>query len=253
MPPVYALSEAGAAWQPPARAARQLALWARLQAGHGAGRRGRALHPQAGKLLRGMVGRRLAGAGDASAGGHDGEPGPALTDEQREGGGRVELGGEFFSTLLDGITGSGKTEVYLQWIAQRAGRRPPGAGAGAEINLTPSWRRAFARFPHTPTVLPAQQSGRRRARASLAGRLEGLRLAGDWHPAGGVHPLPELGLIVVDEEHDGSFKQQDGLRYHARDLAVWRAQQAGAGGAGSANTPRWKAWRRWPAAIATPG
>jgi primosomal protein N' (replication factor Y) len=153
--------------------------------------------------------------------------GPALTPDQQT---AVEaIGatlGQFAAWLLLGITGSGKTEVYLRLIE----RVLQGGGQALllvpEINLTPQLEaRLGARFPGA--ALAGLHSGvpeaerLRRWRAAESGQAQivvGTRLAV-------FTPIPRLGLIVVDEEHDASLKQQDGLRYSARDLAVLRAQQ----------------------------
>ncbi|WP_293227689.1 primosomal protein N' [Paludibacterium sp.] len=129
--------------------------------------------------------------------------------------------------LLHGVTGSGKTEVYLQLIEQvlAAGRQV--LVLVPEINLTPQLIARFThRFPQTPmAALHSNVADGERLHAwvdAWQGRARiviGTRLAV-------FTPLPQLGMVIVDEEHDGSFKQQDGLRYHARDLAVWRAHRA---------------------------
>ena len=134
----------------------------------------------------------------------------------------------FQTFLLHGITGSGKTEVYLRAIAAVLERGGQALMLVPEIALTPQLQgRVAARFPNAHIV--AAHSGvpdAARARGfldALEGRADivlGTRLSI-------FTPLPRLQLIVVDEEHDGSFKQQDGLRYSARDLAIWRAQQQG--------------------------
>jgi primosomal protein N' (replication factor Y) len=138
------------------------------------------------------------------------------------------LGQGYSTFVLQGITGSGKTEVYLRLIAEA--RR---AGRGAlvlvpEIALTPQLAARFrARFGDDVAVLhsalpPAQRlSAWRRLRAGEVGIALGARSAV-------FAPVRALGVVVVDEEHDGSFKQEDGVRYHGRDLAVVRAQKAGA-------------------------
>ena len=157
----------------------------------------------------------------------------------------------------------------LDGIRQRQNRSVfavdcPGAAAGRQaLVLVPkstsprSWRRAFARVFRTPTVCLHKQSGRRaRAQTWLAAAWEGrARLVIGTRLAVFTRCL-SWGWIVVDEEHDGSFKQQDGLRYHARDLAVWRAwrNRPARWWCWAQPRPRWKAWRRCrPAAIATPG
>ncbi len=135
--------------------------------------------------------------------------------------------GGFAPFLLHGVTGSGKTEVYLRSIA-----RALELGRGAlvlvpEIALTPQLVGRFrARFGERVAVL---HSGLRDSeRLSQWRRLE----RGEAPLAVGVRsaifaPVKSLGLIVVDEEHDGSFKQEEKLRYQARDLAVVRAQRQG--------------------------
>jgi primosomal protein N' (replication factor Y) len=133
--------------------------------------------------------------------------------------------GQFAAWLLLGVTGSGKTEVYLQLIERVLARGGQALLLVPEINLTPQLEaRLNARFPGA--VLAGLHSGvpeverLRRWRAAESGHasiLVGTRLAV-------FTPLPRLGLIVVDEEHDASFKQQEGLRYSARDLAVLRAK-----------------------------
>ncbi|MVW70533.1 primosomal protein N' [Bordetella sp. 15P40C-2] len=135
----------------------------------------------------------------------------------------------FKPVLLHGVTGSGKTEVYLH-IAERvlaAGRQV--LLLVPEINLTPQLEGAVrARLESVlgPEGLAVMHSGLAdgervhawaRAQRGQARMLLGTRMAI-------FAPLSELGLIVVDEEHDASYKQQDGLRYSARDLAVWRAR-----------------------------
>ena len=147
--------------------------------------------------------------------------------------------------LLHGVTGSGKTEVYL-----RAAARTLAAGRQAlvlvpEINLTPQLEARFAaRFPGRVMVslhsglTPAQRLRHwLLAHLGLADLVLGTRLAI-------FAPLPRLGLIVVDEEHDASFKQQDGARYSARDLAVWRARQRSVPVILGSATPSLETWHR---------
>jgi primosomal protein N' (replication factor Y) len=153
------------------------------------------------------------------------QPPPILGDEQAAAAARLRdaLGG-FGAFLLEGVTGSGKTEVYFD-----AMRAALDAGRQAlllvpEIGLTPqTLTRLRARFPEPLAVLHSGLGdGARLAawRAAAAGRARivvGTRSAI-------FAPLPEAGVVVVDEEHDESYKQQDGLRYSARDLAVKRAR-----------------------------
>jgi primosomal protein N' (replication factor Y) len=147
--------------------------------------------------------------------------------------------------LLHGVTGSGKTEVYLRATAQalQAGRQV--LVLVPEINLTPQLEARFAeRFPgrllaslHS-ALTPAQRL--RHWLLAHDGRADlvlGTRLAV-------FASLPRLGLIVVDEEHDASFKQQEGARYSARDLAVWRARQLGVPVMLGSATPSLETWQR---------
>ena len=157
-------------------------------------------------------------------------PGPELHPEQTQAVAEVRsamAAGGFRAFLLDGVTGSGKTEVYLRLIqaALAAGRQT--LVLVPEIGLTPQLeRRMGTRLGVTMAVLHSGLGERERelawraAASGTAAVVLGTRSAV-------FTPLPRLGLVVVDEEHDGSFKQQDGLRYSARDLAVRRAQVTG--------------------------
>jgi len=130
--------------------------------------------------------------------------------------------------LLHGITGSGKTEIYLHLIAGVLAAGKQALVLVPEINLTPRLTQEFSqRFPDTPLVSlhSGLADGERtlhwlQAQSGAAAIVLGTRLAV-------FVPLPRLGLIVVDEEQDASFKQQDGLRYSARDVAIFRARQSG--------------------------
>ncbi|OHX20280.1 primosomal protein N' [Chromobacterium sphagni] len=224
----FALTAAGLAEAPPARQRARLALWQALQDGPLRLEQAKAVTPQAGKLLADWLAEDKAERitperpplvlGEA----------PALNAEQRAALDALCSSQGFQPWLLHGVTGSGKTEVYLQLIAGHLAARRQVLVLVPEINLTPQLiNRFLERFPGSRIVVQ---------HSHLA---EGERMHGwldAWHGDADVvigtrlsvfTPLPRLGLIVVDEEHDGSFKQQDGLRYHARDLAVWRARRAG--------------------------
>ncbi|MEF8833245.1 MAG: primosomal protein N', partial [Halofilum sp. (in: g-proteobacteria)] len=155
-------------------------------------------------------------------------PGPGLSDAQHRAAATVIDALEVFRPiLLRGVTGSGKTEVYLE-----AMRRVVDAGRQVlvlvpEIGLTPQLlARVARRLGTTPAVLHSGLNERerlaewRRAASGDAAVVLGTRSAV-------FTPLARPGLIVVDEEHDPSLKQQDGFRYHGRDLAIVRAQRAG--------------------------
>jgi primosomal protein N' (replication factor Y) len=169
---------------------------------------------------------------------------PPLTPAQEQAVAAILSGQDRFQVwLLYGITGSGKTEVYLRVIAQVLLRGGQALVLVPEINLTPQLESRFrARFPDTCQVsLHSRLSAGERLRNwSLAqsGRAQivlGTRLAL-------FTPMPKLKLIVVDEEHDGSFKQQDGLRYSARDMAVARGKQAGTPVILGSATPALETW-----------
>ena len=151
--------------------------------------------------------------------------GPAveLTPEQQAAISRIRAGaGKRAVFLLDGVTGSGKTEVYLEAAAHALAENRQVLILVPEIALTPQLvQRVSRRFPGQVAALHS-------------GLAEGERLR-VWEQARRGHhrlllgtrstvfaPLPQLGLIIVDEEHDPAYKQQDGLRYHARDLAILR-------------------------------
>jgi primosomal protein N' (replication factor Y) len=152
-----------------------------------------------------------------------------LTSEQEEALGRLRRGFEKFSvSLLFGVTGSGKTEIYLHLIAEVLARHRQALVLVPEIALTPALEAAFAdRFPGACIVTQTSASpelerarGWLLAHRGLADIVLGTRLAV-------FASLPKLGLIVVDEEQDISFKQREGVRYSARDLAIARARIAG--------------------------
>jgi primosomal protein N' (replication factor Y) len=150
----------------------------------------------------------------------------ALTQEQRGALEQILKAGDGFRPwLLEGVTGSGKTEVYLELIdsALRNGRQS--LVLVPEIGLIPQMlRRLRARFDAPIAVLHSNLAEGDRARAWIAAlRGEAAIVLGTRSAA--FAPLPKAGLIVIDEEHDSSYKQQDGgFRYHARDFALMRAQ-----------------------------
>lgn len=134
--------------------------------------------------------------------------------------------GEFHAFLLDGITGSGKTEVYLRAMAPVLASGQQVLVLVPEISLTPQTVDRFrARFQRLVVALHSGLSEKARlrgwlqARSGEAGIVIGTRSAI-------FTPFHRLGLVIVDEEHDASFKQQDRFRYHARDVAVMRAHEA---------------------------
>jgi primosomal protein N' (replication factor Y) len=153
-------------------------------------------------------------------------PKPQLTDEQLKAVAAIVKAQGFETLLLHGVTGSGKTEVYLHAIEEVLAAGKQALMLVPEIALTPQLQgRVAARFPNA-RIVSAHSGVADAARGrgfldALEGRADivlGTRLSV-------FIPLPRLGLIVVDEEHDASFKQQDGLRYSARDVAIYRAKQ----------------------------
>jgi len=147
-----------------------------------------------------------------------------LNGEQRLAYEAVRAGSGFHCYLLEGVTGSGKTEVYLQLI-----RATLEAGRQAlllipEINLGPQTLGRFEqRFNARIALLHSALTDRERMDIWLAARDGELDIVVGTRSAL-FTPLKHPGLIIVDEEHDASYKQQEGLRYHARDLALVRAR-----------------------------
>ena len=155
-------------------------------------------------------------------------PGPPLTPDQQRAVEAIagDLGG-FRCHLLDGITGSGKTEVYLQLLERVLGGGGQALVLVPEIGLTPQLLRRFReRLGLEPAVIHSGLAAGERLQAWAAARAGHARLVVGTRSAL-FTPLPQLRLIVLDEEHDPSFKQQDGFRYSARDVAVKRAAETG--------------------------
>src|SRR5688572_32453781 len=180
----------------------------------------------------------------SAAGGTRFVPGHALTPAQAGVLARVASG--FNTYLLHGVTGSGKTEVYLHLVARTLERGMQALVLVPEISLTPQLEGRFRQaFPGARLALmhSALEDIERTAAWLAAARGEagivlGTRLAV-------LAPLPKLGLIVVDEEHEASFKQQEGLRYSARDAAVYRAKAAGCPVILGTATPSLETWHNW--------
>jgi primosomal protein N' (replication factor Y) len=155
------------------------------------------------------------------------ETAPALTAEQDEALRTLRGASGFDVTLLEGVTGSGKTELYLQRAADALAAGRQALVLVPEIGLTPQLAGRFRRrFGAGVVSYHSGMPDGERAQSWLAARAGRARIVIGTRSAVFV-PLPELGLVVIDEEHDGSFKQQEGLRYSARDLAIVRAQRAG--------------------------
>ena len=154
------------------------------------------------------------------------QPELPLNTEQRAAFEAIRAGlGSFHAYLLAGVTGSGKTEVYLQLIRQTLEAGKQALVLIPEINLGPQTLARFEqRFNARIALLHSAVNDRERLDAWLAARdgeadiIIGTRSAL-------FTPMKNPGLIIIDEEHDGSYKQQEGLRYHARDLALVRARQ----------------------------
>ncbi|WP_434718084.1 primosomal protein N' [Paraburkholderia sp. A1BS-2L] len=174
---------------------------------------------------------------------------PVLSDEQAVAVETILDARGFAPFLLHGVTGSGKTEVYLRALSGLL-EREPGAQALVlvpEINLTPQFEAAFrTRFagvlPDDAIVtLHSGLAEGERARHWLAAHTGRARIVLGTRLAV-LASLPRVAMLVVDEEHDPAYKQQEGLRYSARDLAVWRAKQLGVPVVLGSATPSLESW-----------
>ncbi|WP_102905587.1 MULTISPECIES: primosomal protein N' [unclassified Variovorax] len=203
-----------------------------------------ALPPQLRDLSTVQLARRLKRQAAPSAAAAS-PSGPALTPEQAEALSRFAA--ESGPFLLFGSTGSGKTEVYLQAVASLLERKPHAQALVMvpEINLTPQLEARFKdRFGsgavvslHSGMTNPQRLASWLAAHAGVARIVLGTRMAV-------FASIPALELIVVDEEHDPSYKQQEGARYSARDLAVWRGRREGAKVILGSATPSLESWHQ---------
>lgn len=190
--------------------------------------------------------KKLAKLAPASTTAPEVEGAAVLNAEQATAVDAIAAAGGYTPMLLYGVTGSGKTEVYLQAIARCLAREPQAQVLVLvpEINLTPQLEdNVRNRFPgmaiatlHSGLAEGARLSNWLAAHLGQARIVLGTRLAI-------LASLPGLKLIVVDEEHDPSYKQQEGLRYSARDLAVWRAHQLAIPIVLASATPSLESWQ----------
>ena len=246
-PPLfYALNEAGRAQTPPpARFNKKAALWDALLSGGMTMAALKQVNAQAAKLIEDWAEQGWIETTEAAK--------PVLrpsefvlnADQQQASDEIQTTSGSFQPFLLYGITGSGKTEVYFDAMAKVLAQGRQVLFLLPEINLTPQLlKRVENRFADVPTaVLHSQMAAGRRTQDYLRAMLGQAKLVIGTRLAV-FTPLPDVGLIVVDEEHDGSFKQDNELRYHARDLAVWRAKQSGCPVVLGSATPSLESWHK---------
>lgn len=153
-------------------------------------------------------------------------PGPTLSPDQAAGAGELvaRLGAGFSVTHLAGVTGSGKTEVYFEAIAASLAEGGQVLVLLPEIALSAQWFQRFeGRFGAAPALWHSEITAKKRRETWRAVARGAAQVVVGARSALFL-PFPDLKLIVVDEEHDGSFKQEDGVSYHARDMAVVRAR-----------------------------
>ena len=246
-PPLfYALNEAGRAQiPPPARFNKKAALWNALLSGGMTMAALKQVNAQAAKLIEDWAEQGWIETTEAAK--------PVLrssefvlnADQQKASDEIQTAFGSFQPFLLYGITGSGKTEVYFDAMAKVLAQGRQVLFLLPEINLTPQLlKRVENRFADVPTaVLHSQMAAGKRTQDYLRAMLGQAKLVIGTRLAV-FTPLPDVGLIVVDEEHDGSFKQDNELRYHARDLAVWRAKQSGCPIILGSATPSLESWHK---------
>ena len=195
------------------------------------------------EVLRSPLSRASGTQSDIVA--HEPSGPPPLTPEQAAA--HTEIvraidGGAFAPFLLQGVTGSGKTEVYLRAIREVIDRGKTALVLVPEIALTPQLVGRFrARFGEGIAVLHSGLSDGERYDEWRRIRRGDVSIAVGARSAV-FAPLKNLGILVVDEVHDGSYKQEEGLRYHARDVGVVRAQRAGAVVIMGSATPSLETW-----------
>ena len=251
-PPLfYALNEAGRAQTPPpARFNKKAALWDALLSGGMTMAALKQVNAQAAKLIEDWVEQGWIKTTEAakpvlrSCHGQASHSEFVLNADQQKASDEIQTAfGKFQPFLLYGITGSGKTEVYFDVMAKVLAQGRQVLFLLPEINLTPQLlKRVENRFADVPTaVLHSQMAAGKRTQDYLRAMLGQAKLVIGTRLAV-FTPLPDVGLIVVDEEHDGSFKQDNELRYHARDLAVWRAKQSGCPIVLGSATPSLESW-----------
>ena len=246
-PPLfYALNEAGRAQTPPpARFNKKAALWDALLSGGMTMAALKQVNAQAAKLIEDWVEQGWIETTEAAK--------PVLRSSefqlnanQQQASDEIQTAfGSFQPFLLYGITGSGKTEVYFDAMAKVLAQGRQVLFLLPEINLTPQLlKRVENRFADVPTaVLHSQMAAGKRTQDYLRAMLGQAKLVIGTRLAV-FTPMDDVGLIVVDEEHDGSFKQDNELRYHARDLAVWRAKQSGCPVVLGSATPSLESWHK---------
>ena len=253
-PPLfYALNEAGRAQTPPpARFNKKAALWDALLSGGMTMAALKQVNAQAAKLIEDWAEQGWIETTEAAQPALRPYHGQAshsefvLNADQQKASDEIQTAfGKFQPFLLYGITGSGKTEVYFDAMAKVLAQGRQVLFLLPEINLTPQLlKRVENRFADVPTaVLHSQMAAGKRTQDYLRAMLGQAKLVIGTRLAV-FTPLPDVGLIVVDEEHDGSFKQDNELRYHARDLAVWRAKQSGCPVVLGSATPSLESWHK---------
>jgi primosomal protein N' (replication factor Y) len=203
-----------------------------------------ALPPQLRGLDAVQLARRLKRATPAAANAPVAAARPSLTPEQEQALAAIDAQPGPF--LLFGATGSGKTEVYLRAVEALLQRDPRAQALVLvpEINLTPQLQARFEERFGTAAVVPLHSgmTNPQRLRSWMAAHLESARIVLGTRMAV-FASLPRLGLIVVDEEHDPSYKQQEGARYSARDLAVYRGRLEGVKVLLGSATPSLESWQ----------
>ena len=246
-PPLfYALNEAGRAQTPPpARFNKKAALWDTLLSGGMTMAALRQVNAQAAKLIEDWAEQGWIETTEAAKSVLESSEFQLNADQQKASDEIQTAFGKFQPFLLYGITGSGKTEVYFDAMAKVLAQGQQVLFLLPEINLTPQLlKRVENRFADVPTaVLHSQMAAGKRTQDYLRAMLGQAKLVIGTRLAV-FTPLPDVGLIVVDEEHDGSFKQDNELRYHARDLAVWRAKQSGCPIVLGSATPSLESWHK---------